>query len=248
MIVKIISLKLNILCILSVAFLCCNYNYAKEFDINGTTVSINNQVTKKKVYKNTDILYTDDTLESNSNLWEEKDDKVKIKISIQNINPYETLKVNIKEDISPYFRITVGNINNGVENISIASGTKRDTNYEYKYQKTIFMQDVDHIVYSDDIRIDESDNDIQFEETNRDIYINSDNTDIRLNDNNENIEFEDSHIDVKLEEYIKENNIKIPEGVKDRYRYVNKIVLGSETTSEMDEEIERGIFITLSNS
>lgn len=273
---KKISLKFNILCILLVVFLSCNYNHAKDFDINGTTVSINNSVTKKKVYKNTDTLYTDDILASSSNVWEEKDDKVKIKISIQNINPYETLKVKIKEDISPYFRFIAGNINNGVENISIASGTKRDSNYEYKYQKTIFMQDVDHILYNDDVRIDESGidirmdetgndirfeetegiridesdidirldetvNDVRLEETNRDIRISNDNADIRLNDNNNNIEFKDIHTDIELEEYIKKNNIKIPEGVKDRFRYVNKYVFGNNEDPEIDENIDNGV-------
>lgn len=273
---KKISLKFNILCILLVVFLSCNYNHAKDFDINGTTVSINNEVTKKKVYKNTDTLYTDDILASSSNVWEEKDDKVKIKISIQNINPYETLKVKIKEDISPYFRFIAGNINNGVENISIASGTKRDSNYEYKYQKTIFIQDVDHILYNDDVRIDESGidirmdetgndirfeetegiridesgidirldeivNDVRLEETNRDIRISNDNADIRLNDNNNNIEFKDIHTDIELEEYIKKNNIKIPEGVKDRFRYVNKYVFGNNEDPETDENIESGV-------
>ena len=222
-----INLKINRFCILILlVFLCCNYNYAKDFDINGNIVSISNEVTKKKVYKDTDTLYTGDTLASSSNVWEEKDDKVKIKISVYNTNPYETLKVKIKEDVSPYFRLTSGNLNNGNETLSVPSGIKRDTNYEYKYQKTIFMQDVDHVVYGDDIRIDEDDIDIRYEENN---------SDVRLNESENNIEFEDINTDIELEEYIKKNNIKIPEGVQDKFKYVSKMMQGSYGVVEMDE-------------
>lgn len=226
-----INLKINRFCILILlVFLCCNYNYAKDFDINGNIVSISNEVTKKKVYKDTDTLYTGDPSASSSNVWEEKDDKVKIKISIYNSNPYETLNVMIKEDISTYFKLTSGNTNNGIEALSVPSGIKRATNYEYKYQKTIFMQDVDHVVYGDDIKIDEDDIDIRYEENN---------SDVRLNESENNIEFEDINTDIELEEYIKKNNIRIPEGVKDKFKYVSKMMQGSYGVVEMEEtEVE----------
>lgn len=228
---NIIRLKLNSLYILALLIvLSCQNIYAKDFDINGNIVSISSVVTKKKVYKDTDTLYTGDTSASSSNIWEEKDDKVKVKISIYNSNPYETLKVKIKEDISPYFKLTSGNINNGIESLSVSSGTKRDTNYEYKYEKTIFMQDVDHVVYGDDIRIDENGIDIRYEENNRDI---------KLEENNKNIEFKDINTDIELEEYIKKNNIKIPEGVNDKFKYVSKMMQGSYGVVEMEEtEVE----------
>lgn len=228
-----LKLKLNMLYILALLIvLNCQNVYAKDFDINGNIVSISNEVTKKKVYKNTDTLYSGDPSASSSNIWEEKDDKVKIKISVYNTNPYETLKVRIKEDISPYFKLASGNINNGVETLSVPSAIKRDANYEYKYQKTIFMQDIDHVVYGDDIRIDEDDIDIRLNE-NENV--------IKYEENNKNIEFKDINTDVELEEYIRKNNIKIPEGVKDKFKYVSKMMQGSYGVAEFEELEEKDI-------
>ena len=261
-----VKVKFNQMFLLSLLVsLMCQNTYTKDFDINGVVVSISNEVTKKKVYKNTDSLYVGDITASFSNLWEEKDDKVKIKIAIKNSNPYETAKIKIKEDISPCFHLTAGNANDGGEILNIVSGATNVYNNEYKYQRNILVQDVDHIVYSNDIRLEESNNDIRPEESNSDIRLEEGNNDIRLEESNNDIWFEerdndlimsDTNIDIRfndtknnvnleginteveLDEYIRKNNIEIPDGVVDKFKYVSKMIQGSEAIIEIEQPNE----------
>ncbi|MBR1453595.1 MAG: hypothetical protein IJ593_03010, partial [Lachnospiraceae bacterium] len=234
-----VKVKFNQMFLLSLLVsLMCQNTYTKDFDINGVVVSISNEVTKKKVYKNTDSLYVGDITASFSNLWEEKDDKVKIKIAIKNSNPYETAKIKIKEDISPCFHLTAGNANDGGEILNIVSGATNVYNNEYKYQRNILVQDVDHIVYSNDIRLEESNNDIWFEERDNDLIMSDTNIDIRFNDTKNNVNLEGINTEVELDEYIRKNNIEIPDGVVDKFKYVSKMIQGSEAIIEIEQPNE----------